>query len=180
MKPCEYCDRPFETDHGLNTHVGMVHADEAPWNDGERLRELYKDEEKSPREIADEMGTGETTIRNSLGDNGINLRPSTKEKVPHYRISDYGYETWVTNVEGTTHTVLVHRLAAVAWYGPDAIDGKHVHHKSEIPWLNLDVTDWPEIGIVPVDPSEHVSGHMKARVPYMIFDEAGKIAGWER
>lgn len=56
----------------------------------------------------------------------------------------------------------VHRLLAIAKYGPDIVKDKHVHHKNGIRWDNR-----PEnIGLL--DPSEHSKLHY----------EQGDIEGW--
>jgi hypothetical protein len=53
--------------------------------------------------------------------------------------------------------VKIHRLAAVAWFGYEAVVGKDVHHVSGIPWDNR------EDNLEPLDPSEHRRRHAKER-----------------
>jgi len=51
----------------------------------------------------------------------------------------------------------VHRLAAVAWFGFDAVKNKHVHHKNGIPWDNR------ECNLEPISPEEHNTIHHKGK-----------------
>lgn len=45
--------------------------------------------------------------------------------------------------------LLVHRLAAVAWYGWDAVAGNEVHHRVPVSWLNV------ESNLMPIPTEEH-------------------------
>jgi hypothetical protein len=43
-----------------------------------------------------------------------------------------GYEQLTVNIDGKAHSVLHHRLLAVAKYGYDAVIGKDVHHTNSM------------------------------------------------
>lgn len=47
-----------------------------------------------------------------------------------YGMDSRGYERWKVSNRGTEHRVLVHRLIAIAEYGPEAVAGNVVHHKN--------------------------------------------------
>jgi hypothetical protein len=72
-----------------------------------------------------------------------------------YRTDHEGYERWRHQYrdddgEKCEDVVAVHRLAAVAWYGFDVLDGDSVvHHESGIPWDNR------ESNVSVMDRSEH-------------------------
>ncbi|WP_425604265.1 homing endonuclease associated repeat-containing protein [Natrinema gelatinilyticum] len=57
------------------------------------------------------------------------------DHVPLYPDSN-GYERWGHTHNGVQVEVSVHRLLAVAEHGIDKVDGKQIHHKKPIPWLN--------------------------------------------
>lgn len=71
-----------------------------------------------------------------------------KEYAPFH--TDFlGYERCVAVDE----VVKIHRLAAVAWFGFDAVVNKDVHHENNIPWDNR------EENLIPMDKSEHMRLH---------------------
>lgn len=63
-----------------------------------------------------------------------------------------GYERWRVwdPEERRERYVYTHRLAAVAWDVLDGLDDeRHVHHVTEVPWLNT------EENLEAVEPDEH-------------------------
>lgn len=77
-----------------------------------------------------------------------------------YRTDYEGYETWRWQYRDCTgckkeNAVRVHRLAAVAWFGYEAVAGDNtvVHHKNGIPWDNQ------ESNLVPMGRVEHSCLH---------------------
>lgn len=75
---------------------------------------------------------------------------------PDYRECDEGELVWEFN-DGRPRirtypnggTVLVHRLAAVAWNGFDAVADRQVHHRVPVSWLNV------ESNLLPLPEQEH-------------------------
>lgn len=110
--------------------------DEKPWQDKDTLKELYCEEGMSITEIANELDGGHTTISRWLHKHGIETKKGYDERPPHYTTDDDGYKFWRITDGDTYRSVAVHRLLAVAEYGLDATNGKHVHHKNHIPWDN--------------------------------------------
>jgi hypothetical protein len=131
-----------------------------PWRDPEVLRDLYVDEEMSTIEVADELGTKSGTISKWLDRHDIEARSISeamtkyheKQPVP-FSTSYQGYEVWkgMTNRENVS--LGVHRLAAVAWFGLEAVANGLVHHENEIPWDNR------EENLQPMSRGEHNRVH---------------------
>jgi hypothetical protein len=102
----------------------------------------------SLEQIADEEGISTTGIRKWFYRRDLTYwahTPANFETIPR------GYERWSHKYQGTSEYAYVHRLVAVAEYGVDAVESKHIHHKNGIPWDNR-----PE-NIEPVSPGEHMS-----------------------
>lgn len=101
------------------------------------LRELYHGEGLSIRDIADRYDVSTPTAADWLDRFDIETRTATTDlsRVPFYTRPD-GYEVWRTWVDGTNHSVRVHRLVAAAEYGAEAIEGSDIHHKNGVPWDN--------------------------------------------
>lgn len=127
-----------------------------PWRDGDLLHELYIEREMLPREIAEKLDCGSSTVRDWLKRNDIPTRSISEAKqlrsdpfVP-LNTTSHGYEVWWHEND----TVYVHRLLAVAKYGFDAVDSdRAVHHENEIPWDNR-----PE-NIQPMEWGKHSTHH---------------------
>jgi hypothetical protein len=136
--------------------------------DPETLRRLYHGEGLTQAEIGERFGVTHRTIGNWMMQHGIPRRPDATKRdwsghrsprwVPYagYKTNAAGYEVWRSRTDGRA-TVLVHRLAAVAWFGYDAVAGNDVHHRNDVPWDNR------EVNLRPMDPSEHRSHHAKSR-----------------
>lgn len=125
-------------------------------SNSDELRRLYHDERLTIKEISDSLGCGSTTVSRWMKKHGIETRepdsPDTSSYTNHhkrFRTNKRGYEIWSGGIS-------VHRLAAVAWFGLDEVEGKHIHHKNSISWDNR------ESNIEPLTPSEHAKVHASA------------------
>ena len=133
-------------------------------------------------ELSDILGPTPQTITKWMERYGIDRRSPTARKSSgpaHFRTRSDGYEVWNTKVRGQQHTVRVSRLAAIAWFGFDAVTGNYVHHGageegSTTKWDNR------ESNFELLSPSEHSSEHMRERAHLMVTDEHGNITGWSR
>lgn len=70
-----------------------------------------------------------------------------------FGISHHGYELSHVNVDGGGEAVRIHRLAAVAWFGWDAVVGNVIHHK------NTHKRDNREENLEPMPHEEHMKHH---------------------
>lgn len=129
--------------------------------DPETLRRLYWDERLSGLEIADLCGVSDNTIYKWMKKFGIERRNARSAKLNSHRnepaklrTREDGYECWSSFPNDNRKSISVHRLLAVSEYGIDEVKGKHVHHKSNIPWDNR-----PE-NIELMDPKEHSQHHL--------------------
>lgn len=102
---------------------------ERPWQDEDTLREAYL-RHHSTRKVASELGCGKETVRRWMERFGIE-RTGLKYSVAVTERPD-GYEQLTVNIDGKAHSVLHHRLLAVAKYGYDAVVGKDVHHTNSM------------------------------------------------
>jgi len=152
---CRFCGKSFDTHKGVRHHETRGHS--KPYQDEETLREEYVEKGKSTIELADKWDCDSTTISNWLDEFGIETR-----SVKHYNRVEYvnysqheqGYEIWKPSYgEDRGKTIFVHRLAAVAWFGVDAVKDKVVHHQKPIPWVNT------EHNIELKEESEHAREH---------------------
>jgi hypothetical protein len=128
--------------------------------DTDRIARLYYSDGLSAYEIADQFGCSPSTIYEAMDDAGLerrgegeHQRQRDRDSAVQFRTDNKGYERWETEAFGEYAFVPVHRLAAVAWFGFDAVRDTHVHHKIPIRWLN---TEW---NLEPIDPGEHIQIH---------------------
>lgn len=121
-----------------------------PWHEAERLQKLYEDDGLSVKQIADKFGVTHSTIEYWMDKHGIERRSRgeamrmrmieiTKD-YPSLQMSADGYCYWSCKLGGSTKSVAVHQLLAIA-NGADPwkvfSDGDYqVHHIIPIPWLN--------------------------------------------
>lgn len=115
------------------------------------LYEQYYEEDRTCKEIADELGTYSGRVSQWLEKHDI-----SPTEHPHVGFND-GYTVIQTREAGKLHHVSVHRLTAVAWFGLDEVVGKEVHHKNGVRWDNR------EQNLEPLTVSEHRSLHAKER-----------------
>jgi redox-regulated HSP33 family molecular chaperone len=71
---CEYCDYTTESEHGLDTHMGMKHPHELPYNNPEILKRLYWQEGLNIREISNKMNCHMDRVGDSMRELGIERR----------------------------------------------------------------------------------------------------------
>ena len=76
----------------------------------------------------------------------------------YYKTDHSGYERWQDKCKASLDAIVrVHRLAAVAWFGFDAVADKHVHHKNGLSWDNR------EDNLELLTPTEHAETHHEQR-----------------
>ncbi len=139
-----------------------------PWKDRERLSALYRDQNMTTREVAEELGCAKTTVEYWLRHHDIPIRDQGETKVLKQlenpvrlnERSDTPYRYWTHEYRGERDYVYVHRLLAVAEYGFDALDGRQVHHKNRVCWDNR-----PE-NIELLTPKEHLRHHTQKLEPH--------------
>lgn len=155
---CNICDREFDSPRGLGVHKSSGHTE--PYHDAEELRRQYLDEGKPTREIAAEYGIDHKQVLYWMDIHGIDRRDAVEAKLgtiqkrpASFGMDHQGYEFWSHKHDNTRYRYRVHRLLAIAEYGIDAVQDKHVHHKNEIPWDNR-----PE-NIELLSPSDHRKRH---------------------
>jgi hypothetical protein len=127
---------------------------EKKYQDKDWLEYQYRDKGRTMAEMAEIADCGVGTIYRWISK--FDLR---KPKCAYYRTQTQGYEEWQCST-GSTDSVTVHRLLATLKVDDlKELDGKHVHHKSHIPWLNtLD-------GIDVLTPTEHREHHRSDEKP---------------
>lgn len=124
------------------------------------LERMYYDEGLSQTEIAEKFDVSQRVISSRMREHGI--APGKRvdlaadaSRVPWatYRTDNSGYEMWRCRCGDKMHSLVVHRLAMVAWEGFDAVVGMKCHHKNGIKWDNR------EDNIELLTDSEHKSRH---------------------
>jgi transposase len=134
-----------------------------PYQDKEWLEEQYWEQGKSCNEIGEEVGVNGGTVVYWMQKHDISRRDwrgALMDKVGVNRANYYtctsGHEKWkASDTEGGEDMCSVHRLAAVAWFGWDAVVGNDVHHDNNVPWDNR------EENLTPMGDSEHMQHHAK-------------------
>ena len=139
-----------------------------PWRKKSTLQRLYVDEGKSVREIADELGCSDSTVRYWMQKFDIPRRGQTtasrlsqREEYATHRFTNNGYERWVTYYEGERPSLWVHQLLACLEYDPHEVfdPNTDVHH---VTGHGLD--NRPE-AIELLTASEHSKHHAEADPP---------------
>lgn len=132
------------------------------FRDAETLRELYWDRQLSTVQIAELADVVPSQISYWMEKHGIDRRDRIEavqmersSNPATYSMTGGGYMEWAEQCDGERSSVRVCRLLAVAEYGFDAVQDKHVRHKNEIPWL--DHADNIEL----LEPDEHLRHHSK-------------------
>jgi len=170
---CDVCGKEFDNVKSKAAHMG--HGHDEPWMSEDKLRKEYIENERSAREIAEEWGCDKTTIYNWLEKFGYERREAKDynrvERV-YYKTRKEGYEHWQLHYGADRgKQIMVHRLAAVAWHGLDAIQGNHVHHKNGVKWDNR------EENLEFMTPTQHIKHHQhKGDVP--VGPEAQRKGGY--
>jgi len=138
-----------------------------PHRDKDVLCYFYHDSEMTMAEVGNELETSNSTVNRWLKKTDVGSRDRSAEHLQKFnekrRVEratfghgGSGHENWkVRGPDGPT-TVAVHQLLAVA-DGADPEDvwaeDTHVHHRTGIPWLNI------ENGVEVLSPSEHRQTH---------------------
>lgn len=122
------------------------------------LERLYYEEGLTLQQIGDRVGVSDVTVMRWMDEYDLDRRSSAEYKRVDYAsfgLNNRGYERWQssTGASGSDH-VLVHRLAAVAWYGWDAVVDNDVHHENGVRWDNR------EDNLRPISPEEHGRIHI--------------------
>lgn len=124
----------------MDVELRNVHSYErAPWRNKDKFKELYVDRDWSICKIAKHWECNTITVWRWIEKHGFEKRGSPIGKrvsYAHYFTDKNGYVRWVTDGEKSPDQFFVHRLIAISEYGADAVCGKDVHHKNEIPWDN--------------------------------------------
>lgn len=112
-----------------------------PFADPREVARMYHDDGLEQSDIAERFGVHQSTVSKLMKREGIETRDeSDTHSTPWATFvratTAGGYERWDANHRGTTESVYVHRLAAVAWFGLDAVTDRVVHHKNGVPWDN--------------------------------------------
>lgn len=101
------------------------------------LREEYIQKQQSPRAIADKVGCSKNKIDRRLSEHDIPRRSRSEaarvrnsREPASFRINEDGYVESRTWFDGERYSILIHRLAAVAWFGYDEVAGNVVHHRN--------------------------------------------------
>jgi transcriptional regulator with XRE-family HTH domain len=133
-----------------------------PYQEEEVLRQLYIEERMTQKEIGERFGVRRDAIRHWMKEHGIERRGKewgAMKPYATYYIDGDGYPVWESGSEKFDNRakVLVHRLAAVAWFGLDAVKDNHVHHKNG---HRLDIR---ESNLEPLTISDHSSHHAHER-----------------
>jgi hypothetical protein len=128
--------------------------------DPEVLEELYTNQGMTQQEIADKFGVSRPTISKYISKNGIEYPDKSRSKSEDrtgepcsFMHNDYGYESWRHYYKGDRRLVFVHRLAAVAWFGLEEVNGNVVHHKNGCRFDNR------ESNLETMSNSEHARHH---------------------
>lgn len=132
-----------------------------PWRDKEKLEKEYVKNRKSIPMLAEEWGCSYGVISKWLNRHDIQSRSLGEAFVlagernidVSYYIDNQGYPVFRVEHKGEYFQVHEHRLLAVAKYGFNAIQDKHVHHITPIEWLNY------EENIELLTPEEHRKAH---------------------
>lgn len=144
--------------------IGTAMQESKPWNDGELLRRLYREERMPMTQIADRWDCSPTTVRDWVERHGIEKWTRSQACQLGHGHSPYSvpFQTHTTGAEVWRHShncesnmVYVHRLLAVAEFGFDAVDDNVVHHKNHVRWDNR-----PE-NLELMDHGDHTVHHKK-------------------
>jgi len=131
-------------------------ADER-YKDKDWLQEKYHDEKMTQEEIGELCDITQAGVKYWMKKLGVNTRITGPQRFPHASFGmSNGYERWKGNYHKKEQAT-VHRLAAVAWFGFDAVKDKHVHHKNGIPWDNR------KCNLEPISPEKHNTIHHKGK-----------------
>lgn len=122
-----------------------------PWHDKEQVNKDYHEDGMSIRQIASKYNISGHSVRYWLDKLDIETRKSSRDKPPCVYHDTRGY----VFCSSAGDKFPIHRLAAVAWFGLDAVVDKEIHHKNGIKWFNT------EDNLEPLTSSEHSKVHFE-------------------
>lgn len=122
------------------------------WHRESVLRELYVEEGMTMKEVGNELGCSRETVRYNLMKFGIERTKTGSDKPPMLDFL-HGYGRISHKIDGESKYTYTHRLAAVAWFGFDAVEDKEVHHKNRMR------ADNRESNLEPLTPGDHRREH---------------------
>lgn len=112
----------------------MDHTDE------QELREAYYEDTLTLAEIGERAGVSGAAVRKQMNKYGLERRPPGPRDPDRlcFWTSEKGYQRGRHIYHGTEEHFKIHRLAAVAWFGFDAVAGNDVHHIDGAPQHNAE------------------------------------------
>lgn len=168
---CPTCGDTFDHRQGMKIHHAKAHGESLsdhsafcencnpPPSEAE-LERLYYCEGLSQTAIAEQFDVRQGAISDLMLDYGIApgkrvdlAADACRVNRATYRMTNHGYEVWKAREGEEMQTLLVHRLAAVAWFGYGAVAESDVHHVNDAPWDNR------EENLRVLSPEEHRSVH---------------------
>jgi hypothetical protein len=142
------------------SEIADYQFDEKPWQNKKTLQEYYVEREFSSNVLGDMWGCDPATVIYWIDKHGIEKRTQSEAMRLHegvgdlrFRVDSGGYATCRHSHDGDRYEIKLHRLLAVSIFGFECVQNSHVHHKNEIPWLNI-----PD-NIELMSPSEHTRYH---------------------
>lgn len=130
---------------GRGVDIDVPDQLERPWEHKGFMRRVYVEEENSLIDLALAIGKSSSFTKKWLQRHGIDVRgireaqytsSSGHRNWVRFETDRYGHENWRISIENKDRRVAVHRLLAASKFGFNALKGKRVHHKNEIPWDN--------------------------------------------
>jgi DNA-binding XRE family transcriptional regulator len=133
------------------------------YKDADWLERKYWEENLTTHEMGDIVDMNHGTIVYWMAKHDIPrknnielIKQRCRKEYATYFTKKSGHEAWQTSdTEGGEDYCAVHRLAAVAWFGWDAVVGNDVHHDNNVPWDNR------EENLTPMGDREHMQHHAK-------------------
>jgi len=104
--------------------------------DPEWFQQAYQ-EEQSLSGVANRAGVSLSTAHYWAEKHGIERRPrgGVRKEYARLTVDKDGYPVWWGR-HTYSERMLVHRLAAVAWFGYEPVAESDVHHQNSVPWDN--------------------------------------------
>lgn len=149
--------------HGVGT-LSQSEAKKAMWEREEDTDKFLSEAHKKTREMVDE---GEHNFQDEDFERVQPDEIHERNQYAQFRTNFNGYESWRSHdPDGKQRVMKVHRLLAIAEFGPEAVKDLHVHHKKNIPWLNT------YENICLMHPEDHGKEHYEERE----IDELGRFS----
>jgi hypothetical protein len=147
------------------THYDVTQAEsesDDPHHEVDILAYLYWIEDCTEGEIADRYGCSISCISRHMSECGVPTGPDPTTHTASIGVYENGH--WKCNVlfKGTTDSVYLHRLLAVAEYGYEEVVDKEVHHET-----GCSLDNRPD-AITLMDKGEHLSLHKSNDTEFVI------------